>query len=122
MKKLLNLMGITSVVAVVALFNLKVALDNNQLNELLINNLQTFTQSGGESNNNGGNPNHYEHLLGRPKACTLYKFVGINGDVHIGGDDSNFGANYTKIEVTGIVELCPDKGTGCTVYSCKETN
>lgn len=129
MKKLWKWAAIIVAVGAVALVNVKVALDANEANELLMQTVLTFTENGGtesgggtESNNNGGNPFFYEHLKGRPDECTLYKYVSVNGDVHITEDkNADFGIGYTKEKITGLYELCPNDGNGCTVYSCRQT-
>ena len=107
----------------VALVNVKVALDADSTNEWLAS-LLTFTENGeeGSSNNEGSGMFFYKHLQGRPETCTLYKHISINGDVTYSSDDKDLGFNYTKIQVEGMYEACPKPGSGCTVYSCRETN
>lgn len=122
--------AISVAVGAVALVNVKVALETNETTKLLMTTLVTFSESGEtgtgsggtESNNNGGNPFFYEHLKGRPKTCTLYKYIGVNGDVIISTEDKGeLGFEYTKISIQGMYDSCPDKGEGCTVYSCRQT-
>ncbi|WP_307757467.1 hypothetical protein [uncultured Mediterranea sp.] len=129
MKKLWKWTAIIVAVGAVALVNVKVALDANEANELLMQTVLTFTENGGtesgggtESNNNGGNPFFYEHRLGEPKTCTLYKYISVNGNIIISTNgNEQLGAEYTKISLDGLYEKCPDKGNGCTVYSCRQT-
>lgn len=79
--------------------------------------------SGNGSNNNGGsNQYYYEHLLGRPKNCTLYKGVNTNGTVTYSSSSTSFGGGWTVSQVKGTVENCPNNGNGCTVYSCHVTS
>ena len=92
------------------------------MSDLALANIEALADDEG-SNNNGGNPFYYEHLLGQPKECTLYKYFNGNGSVHY--DESGeleLGAGWTVINVKGVKELCPKSGNGCTVYSCQETN
>lgn len=120
MKKYFKWVAVAAVVGAVALVNVKVALNANSTNEWL-SSLLTFTENG-DSNNEGSGMFFYKHLLGHPKTCTLYKYISINGDVSYSTEDGDLGINYTKIQVQGMYEECPDKGSGCTVYSCQETN
>lgn len=89
--------------------------------DLLLKDASAIAQT--ESNNNGeGNQYYYEHLLGRPKECTLYKAVDASGDIQYGSDESGFEVGWTVTKIDGIKETCPDRGSGCTVYSCRVTD
>ena len=80
------------------------------------------TNGGGSNNGGSGNMYYYQHLLGRPSKCTLYKAVNANGTVTYGNSSAEFGAGWTVTKVTGMQETCPNSGSGCTVYSCHVTN
>lgn len=123
MRKTLKWVAVAAIVSAVALVNVKVALDADSTNEWLAS-LLTFTENGeeGGSNNEGSGKFFYKHLQGDPKTCTLYKYISINGDVSYSTEDEGLGFEYIKIQVQGMYEDCPDKGSGCTVYSCQETN
>lgn len=102
-------------------------LDNRLHVEVLAqsNNSGGNTTGGGTTNgsNNSGSGNlyHYEHLSGRPQNCTLYKGIDMHGTVRYSSTDSGFGSGWTVTQVKGTVEDCPNKGSGCTVYSCHVT-
>jgi hypothetical protein len=78
----------------------------------------------GEGSNNSGSGNmyYYTDKQGKPENCTLYKFVNANGSVQYSDSTAGFGAGWTWSKVSGIKELCPKTGKGCTVYSCHVTN
>lgn len=84
--------------------------------------LEALAQQGQESNNQGSGMFFYEHLLGKPDECTLYKHVKANGEVKVSETELNLGTEWTVTSLTGLKEKCPKSGGGCTVYSCRETN
>jgi len=75
-----------------------------------------------QNNEGTGNIYYYQHLLGQPKECTLYKGVDINGKIVYSENEGGFGVGWTVIKISGIKETCPKSGGGCTVYSCQTTN
>ncbi len=126
MKHFMKWMATAIVAGTVALVNVKVVLDANRTNDLVETTLETFGQNTGggqESNNHGSGKFYYEHLRGRPEKCTIYRHVAANGTI-IDTTDKNFnpGFNFTSYKIEGMMEVCPDDGNGCTVYSCQQTN
>ena len=73
------------------------------------------------NNHNGQNPSLYCTKEGKPSGCNLKKFIDANGNVVNKDGEAGAGFTYTGITISGVKELCPKKGVGCTVYSCKET-
>ena len=107
-------------IAAVAAFNVSINVQNNQLSPLALANMEALAQ---ESNNAGnGNSSYYTHLLGRPKECTLYLAFDANGNLVYSGEEkkASGGVSWTYTSQKGIKELCPNKGAGCTVYSCRQ--
>ncbi len=73
------------------------------------------------SNNNGNcNKFYYEHLQGRPGSCTLETWVDAEGKIYADKNGAGAGVKLSSKKVGGIQETCPDKGSGCTVYSCQQ--
>lgn len=104
---------------------------NRTTQVLLSANIEALTKNedGGKtdkeetSNNEGdGTIFHYDHLLGHPQPCVMYRNVGINGKVAYSNEKLSGSLGWTSVKVTGIIETCPKKGSGCTVYSCQMTN
>lgn len=83
--------------------------------------IEALADDSQESNNQGSGKFYYEHLLGKPKDCQQYKHVKIDGSVKITEDGGSLGAEWTATPISGIKELCPSSGKGCTVYSCAST-
>ena len=100
MRKTLKWVAVAAVVSAVALVNVKVALDADSTNEWLAS-LLTFTENGeeGSSNNEGSGMFFYKHRLGDPKECTLYKYIGINGDIVSSDGGLELEGKYEKITV-----------------------
>lgn len=141
MKKNLKLIVFTVVLCAVSALNVKVVLDTEHSGDLTMTSLAAIGEGGSseggggengggsgensggqESNNHGSGKFFYEHLLGRPDRCPLYRYIGAG--VSFTSTDPDLAANgqYTKITVSGVLETCPKTGSGCTVYSCQQTN
>jgi hypothetical protein len=119
MKKIIILSSGIMATALVATINVGLNLHKNSvLSPTFLSKIEAITQ---ESNNSGSGIYFYQHKLGEPKECTLYKHVHVNGSVQY-GTSASVGAGWTSVEVEGIKELCPKDGNGCTVYSCHVTN
>jgi len=73
------------------------------------------------NNSNGGNLYLYCDKKGKPKDCTLYKYIDTSGNIVWSESSLSGGFTYTGINVNGKTENCPKKGKGCTVYSCHQT-
>lgn len=97
---------------------------NKTTQVLLSVNIEALAKNENEetSNNEGdGSIYHYEHLLGQPQSCVMYRNVGVNGEVSYSNEKLSGSLGWTSVKVTGIIETCPRKGSGCTVYSCQMT-
>lgn len=86
-------------------------------NDLFMENIEAL----GRGENGGGH--RYPDLAGKPQSCTLYVYM--KGGVTVGkgeGENPNYEgkAEYIKIKVEGIKDLCPREGNGCDPYSCQE--
>ena len=88
---------------------------------LLLSNIEALA-----SNNNGeGNKFYYEHKEGNPEFCTLNKVFDASGNLKYSGegDFSIEGTvGWTKTTAEGLRDKCPKSGSGCTAYSCQESN
>jgi len=78
------------------------------------------------SNENGeGNPFYYElRKSDGPDKCTLFKVWNAEGQIIYSGDKPYSGqikVGWDTSSITGIIELCPKTGKGCTAFSCQET-
>lgn len=137
MKKNLKLIVFTVVLCAVSALNVKVVLDTEHSSDLAMTSLAAIGEGGSgegtsegnsgegggqESNNQGSGKFFYQHLLGRPSSCTLYRYIGAG--VSFTSTDESLAANgqYTKISIHGVEEGCPKSGSGCTVYSCQQTD
>lgn len=117
----------------VAAVNVKIVLDTNRAYDLSMTSIKALSnepeKEGGnsgnnnpESNNEGSGPFFYKHLLGKPKICTLYRNEHITGKIIYSEQEMSGDLGWTSSKVPGLVEKCPDKGNGCTAYSCMQTN
>ncbi|WP_322932358.1 hypothetical protein VCM39_00615 [Bacteroides sp. CG01] len=126
----------------VAIVNVKIVLDTNHSYDLSMASIRTLSNDEGgdgnagdnnpensnpednnpESNNEGSGRFFYKHLLGQPKKCTLYRNEHVNGTVTISENSLGGVAGWESTRITGLVEICPNKGGGCTAYSCQQTN
>lgn len=132
MKKELKKCVLLAALLAVAIVNVKIVLDTNHSYDVSMVSIRTLSNNEGgggnigdnnpESNNEGSGQFYYKHLLGKPQKCTMYRNVDVNGNVTI--SDSSYGGNagWESTKITGLSEVCPDKGDGCTAYSCQQTN
>ncbi|MDR1224138.1 MAG: NVEALA domain-containing protein [Tannerella sp.] len=109
-------------IAIVAAINLSLNTRSKNSYKISRANMEALANGEGSNNSGTGNIYYYEHRLGEPKTCTLHKGVDANGNVQYGSDGGSFGAGWSVVKVSGMVESCPGTGNGCTVYSCHETN
>ncbi|MCL3781509.1 hypothetical protein EMN47_14050 [Prolixibacteraceae bacterium JC049] len=123
MKNLSKKLGITAIVALIG-FNCFIAADicnNNKSLNYFFNIASASAENGVDAEGNGKYV--YSELKGKPKECTLY--VEFNGSGQAGfSSEDNFeaSAGYTVRKIKGVKELCPKSGSGCTVYSCRQTD
>lgn len=141
MKKKMIYVVATLMLVAVSVVNVKTVLDANRSYDLTMTSIDALSENGDgeggggdgsgendgggkdqESNNDGFGQFYYKHLQGRPDECTLYRHVHINGNIVYSDDGSSLGADWETKKVKGVKEICPDKGSGCTVYSCQITN
>jgi hypothetical protein len=122
MKRIILTSAIVLAVAIVATINVGLSLKKN--NSSLLTLYQSDVLASGEGSNNSGTGNmyYYEHKLGEPKECTLFKYVNINGSAEYSEKELTLDGNWTRFTVSGMKETCPKNGNGCTVYSCHVTN
>lgn len=135
MKKLWKWTAIIVAVGAVALVNVKVALDANEANELLMQTVLAFTENGGTESGQtpeggGGDTSSYAHNhLNNPLPCTIVETyrceVGIripDWVPKIGG--TLCGWSYVDVvEVPGTQNLCFYTGNydnNCDFYTCKK--
>jgi hypothetical protein len=90
--------------------------NNDKHSSLLLRNTEALSD-----NAEGTKPYTYSHLEGKPKKCTLHKQVSINGTIEYTSTAASLGAGWYVVTVSGIEEICPKTGKGCTVYSCRQT-
>ena len=74
------------------------------------------------NNSNGGNIFFYCNKEGKPENCTLKKYISVNLGVKWAEDSPGGDFTFAGETSSGIKELCPKTGNGCTVYSCQKTN
>lgn len=127
MKKNCFNLGLSVLLGIVTVMNLNLIQKTDKVFYVTLKSLQTISQdengnNSQESNNNGSGLFFYEHLQGSPQECTLYRNVNINGQIEISSSSRDGEIGWTSIKISGIKELCPKKGEGCTVYSCRQTN
>jgi ABC-type antimicrobial peptide transport system permease subunit len=121
MKKFVILSIAIMAISLVAIINVGLNLHKNSVLSALFlskSNVEAITQ---ESNNSGSGIYFYQHRLGKPDDCILYKHVHINGNIEYSTSNISNGIGWTVVQVEGIKELCPKNGNGCTVYSCHVT-
>lgn len=134
MKKKMVYVAAALIIGAVTVFNVKTVLDANRNYDLAMTSIDALSEDGEgeggnggesgdqESNNHGSGKFFYEHKLGSPKSCKLYRHVSAYGTVEYSTDKSGFEIGWTSTPVDGVKELCPDNGSGCTVYTCQKTN
>lgn len=120
------------VVMAVTVLNVKTVLEANRAYDVAMMSIDALSESDDagngeqstdqESNNHGSGKFFYEHLQGSPKYCTLYRNVHANGTIVYTDKKGELSGDWVSSEVEGLKERCPDKGSGCTAYSCQVTN
>ena len=112
----------------IAVLNVQLVLNSNRLYKITVASLDAMANDENgentdqESNNEGSGVFFYKHLQGRPKSCTMYRNTHISGTITYTDEELSADAGWTSVKISGIVELCPDKGNGCTAYTCQFTN
>jgi hypothetical protein len=122
MKKIILTSIAIWVIAIVAAINLSLNTRNKNSYKIGRANVEALANGEGSNNSGTGNMYYYEHKIGNPKTCTLYKGVDAYGNVQYGSSEGGFGVGWSVIEVSGMEESCHKNGNGCTVYSCHVTN
>lgn len=130
MKKNLKLYVFAGIVCAVSVLNVTIMLNTERASDTSMTSLAAIGEGEPgendekiESNNKGKGKYFYKHLQGAPKECTLYKYIKGDTILTLGERCKELKEmGYIETRTTGIVELCPNKGNGCTAYSCREPN
>ena len=127
MKKTFIKASLLAILGIATTFNLHLVLKANKSFKATLESIESIGQNindenNQESNNNGSGIFFYEHRLGVPKTCVLYRNVNVTGYTEISTSSRQGEVGWTSIKIEGIKETCPSKGEGCTVYTCTTTN
>lgn len=129
MKKKIVCVVAALIIGVVTVLNVKTVLDANRSYDLAMTSIDALSENGNgesggdsESNDQGSGKFYYKHLEGSPKFCTLYRNVHVSGKIEYTNKEGSLGAGWVSSKVEGLKDNCPNRGEGCTAYSCQTTN